>query len=394
MIRRIDLFMPPLGQYGVLHHFTKKLYEALMRCGVNCRLLEAERTNPRPFLMQLFNDPPDCTLSFNGLLPDNENRFFCDMIKIPHVACLVDSPNHFFPLIRSSYNIITCVDLFSCDFFKGMKHENVIFMPHGIEKNLTFDPEAARDIDLIFLASYIDYEKIALGWKKKYPPVLAKILHEAARISLSSPSTTYVEALVELVRVEGSDDIIQKIDYVTLLDELEMYIRGMERVDLIKAIKCAKIDIYGADHTKAIWDHHLGKKNNVILHEPVTFENALELMKRSKIALNSCSWIKHGTHERTLAGMACGAVVLTSENPYMSEYFQEGKEILFYKGDSMKSIDGKLKELLNNEDQRKAIAKNAREEVMHAHTWDNRAAQLIKDLVPIVKRIKEAASTS
>ncbi|MBA2728206.1 MAG: glycosyltransferase family 1 protein, partial [Parachlamydiaceae bacterium] len=230
MIKRIDLFMPPLGQYGVLHHFTKKLYEALMRCGVNCRLLEAERTNPRPFLTQLFNDPPDCTLSFNGLLPDNEDRFFCDMIKIPHVACLVDSPNHFFPLIRSSYNIITCVDRFSCDFFKGMKHENVIFMPHGVEKNLNFNPETPRDIDLIFLASYIDYEKIANEWKKKYSPALNKILLDAAKISLLSSTTSYVEALVECVRDSGNEDIIQKLDYVELLDELEMYIRGMERV--------------------------------------------------------------------------------------------------------------------------------------------------------------------
>jgi spore maturation protein CgeB len=90
--------------------------------------------------------------------------------------------------------------------------------------------------------------------------------------------------------------------------------------------------------------------------------------------------------------MACGAVVLTSENPYMSENFQDGKSILFYNGNSMQNIDGKLKELLDDESLRKSIAKNGRDLVMHAHTWDNRAAQLIKDLDPMVKRIKEADS--
>ncbi len=54
--------------------------------------------NPRPFLDTLFADRPECTLSFNGLLPDAEGRFFCEMIQIPHVACLVDAPTQFFSL--------------------------------------------------------------------------------------------------------------------------------------------------------------------------------------------------------------------------------------------------------------------------------------------------------
>src|SRR5262249_10865415 len=96
MIKHIDLFMPPnISQYGVLHHFTIKMNEALQRSGVRSRILEAQKDNPKPFLSELFNEIPDCTLSFNGLLPDKEGRFFCDLVKIPHVACTIDSPNAF-----------------------------------------------------------------------------------------------------------------------------------------------------------------------------------------------------------------------------------------------------------------------------------------------------------
>ncbi len=76
MIKRIDVFMPPRSQYGVLHHFTRKLSEALGRAGVEASLLEAQYDNPKPFLDKIFSDRPDCTLSFNGLLPDREGRFF------------------------------------------------------------------------------------------------------------------------------------------------------------------------------------------------------------------------------------------------------------------------------------------------------------------------------
>src|SRR5262249_44553215 len=154
-IKRIDLFMPPnLSQYGVLHHFTKKLQEAFSRLSVNCRILEAQRNNPKPFLTELFKDPPDCTLSFNGLLPDEEGRFFADLIRIPHVAYVVDSPNSFVSLVQSPFTIIASVDGKSCEFFRGIHGAHVLFMPHGVEKDLGMEfYDHERPYDVLLLSS-------------------------------------------------------------------------------------------------------------------------------------------------------------------------------------------------------------------------------------------------
>ena len=127
MLKRIDIFMPPFSQYGVLGHMTKDIHEAFKRQGVNSRLLVAEHDNPKPFLDAIFDDSPDCTLSFNGLLPTPTGLFFCDMIKIPHVACLVDSPNQFMELIKSPRTVITCPDKNAVEFFKGFNAQNVLF---------------------------------------------------------------------------------------------------------------------------------------------------------------------------------------------------------------------------------------------------------------------------
>src|SRR5262245_57823959 len=182
MLRRIDLFMPPnISQYGVLHHFTQKFHEALLRLGVNSRVLIAQRDNPKPFLTELFKDPPDCTLSFNGLLPDEEGRFFCDMIRIPHVACIVYTPKSFISLSQSTNSIIASVDRDACDFFRGINCKNVIFMPHGVEKNIHFDPkDNQRTYDVVLLASCIDYEKVQSDWKEKYGVAISQIMEEAA----------------------------------------------------------------------------------------------------------------------------------------------------------------------------------------------------------------------
>jgi len=393
MIKRIDLFMPTRSRYGVLHHFTKCLHDALKRSGVNCRLLEAQKDNPGPFLTQIFNDPPDCTLSFNGVLPDAEGRFLCDLLKIPHVACVVDSPNHFFPLIKSPYNIITCVDRFACEFFKGMNFENVLFMPHAVEKDLEPHSDAQRTFDVLLLSSCIDYESIGELWKKKYPPSIRKALHKAAELTLADTDTSYVQAFVialDSLRPKIKTTEIAQFDFVEGLNELEFYIRGLDRIRLIQSIKDARVDIFGADNSKAVWEKYLGKKQrNIRIHEEVSFEQALELMKHAKILLNSCLWIKNGAHERIFTGLASGALVLTNDNSYMRENFTDDKNILFYKPFEMDKINDKINGILQNESKRQKIAKKGRDVVMKHHTWDHRAAQLLKELPPILKKIKK-----
>ena len=54
----------------------------------------------------------------------------------------------------------------------------------------------------------------------------------------------------------------------------------------------------------------------------------------------------------------------------------------------MHEIDRVITNLLNDEPKRLAIAKRGREIVMHQHTWDNRAATLLKELDPLLKKVK------
>ena len=392
MIKRIDLFMPPnITQYGVLHHFTKKFHEALLRLGVKSRILIAEYNNPKPFLTELFKDIPDCTLSFNGLLPDEEGRFFCDLIRIPHVACIVDSPNGFVSLINSPYTIIASVDRNACDFFKGIHAKNVIFMPHGVEKNLHFDPNGERSYDVVLLASCIDYEAIKEGWSKKFEPPLCKALEEAAAAYLSDTKTSYVNAFVYALDKQIGEKKVdpERINFIEVLDELEFYIRGKARVELVQAIKEARVDIFGSSAATTNWKKQLKGQSNVIVHDAVPFDQALEIMQNSKIVVNSCAWIKNGTHERTLAAMACGALAVAEENDFMKEHFSDGKNIVLYSYNHLDKVNERINHYLANEPERKKIAMAGREQVMYNHTWDQRARLLLKELDPILKHMKE-----
>lgn len=381
MIKRIDLFMPVRSQYGVLHHFTEKLYEALTRAGVNCRILVPDKLNPRPFLAQLFGDPPDFTLSFNGVLPDEEGRFLCDMLKIHHVCCLVDSPMEFIPLIKSPYNIITCVDRSRCDFFKKLGHEKVIFMPHAVEKNLSHFKDEPRTFDVLFLGSCIDYRPIEQKWRSQYPTAISQLLFQAAEITLSDQEIPFYQGLVqateELKRKHPEIDI-NHIDFISLLDELETYVVGYDRIRLLKHIKDARIDIFG--NSKSTWESYLKSQSNCVFHESVPFEKALDLMKHAKIVLNSFFSIKAGGHERIFSGMAAGAVLVASENNYMRETFKDFENILFYTTHGLNEVNDKVNAILLDDNKRQAIAKKGQETVMLHHTWDHRCSSLLKSL--------------
>lgn len=383
VIQRIDLFMPPeqKSMYGVLPHFTIKLGEALIRAGVQCRILKVEKDNPKPFLEALYNDPPDCTLSFNGLLPDEQGRFFCDRIKIPHVACLIDSPTQYLVLASSPYTIIVCSDKFSCEFFKGLKCENVFFMPHAVEKELMYREDQGRRVyDITMLSSGIDYEAIAESWPQKYPKVVCDAIYDAIGTVLSDQETSCIQAFIQSMDRHMADTKIGPgiYNYPEIMDQIEMYAKGRDRVELIRAIQDSSVHLFGSGIP--IWKKYLGDKTNVTFHEAVNFEKAIEIMKQSKIVLNSCVWLKDGTHERILTGLVCGALVLTNDNIYMREHFKDGENIALYKVGKWDQVNEQIRYYLSHQENMKKIAEKGRELVISQHTWDQRAKILLKEL--------------
>lgn len=385
--------MPPRSQYGVLHHFTLKLAEALVRQGVDTEVLEAEWNNPKPFLEKIFTRKPDCTLSFNGLLPDDEGRFFCDLIGIPHVAYLVDSQNQFFPLVQSPNTIVVTTDQYSRDFFRGIKCRNVIFVPHGVERELSPDLEANRTYDVTILTSLVDYEDIRTRWKERFPKVIRDAIDEAIEETLLGDDVWYVQALVNSLdrqmELKGAIDP-SKIDFISILDDMEMYIKGKSRVDLIKSIKDAKVHLFGSPGDAKSWGDYLGGNlPNIVIHEPVPYAQALDIFKQSKIILNASPWIRNGSHERVLSSMASEALVITDSNEFLRNNFQSGKDLVLYPYKDYETVNDLVNEYLSNHKKREEIVHKGRDSVMRAHTWDHRAKTLIKELAPILESMQK-----
>lgn len=382
MLPRIDLFMPPASHSGMLGHFTQQMHAALLSLGVTTRLLEANYRQPAKFIEQILSSPPDCTLSFNGLLPDAKGHFFCDLIKIPHVACLADSPHRFMELIRSKRNLITCCDRFACQFFRSdTGQSNALFLTHAAAMS-PVESAVEKEYDVVLFASAVDYEAMRRAWVEKYPTVVHWSLHEAAEEALREPNRSYVEIFAEafdrqLRPVGGVNP--KEIDLVAALQDLEDYLNSKDRIELVKAIEGPRVHIFGQMHDGS-WQTYLGKQRNVVVHEEISFNEMLQVMQRSRLVLNSCPSQRLGGHMRVFEGLRQGAAVLSSGSAYLNETFTHGKDIMFYRYGDHTGINSSIEALLKDEGRRQALVADGQQVVQHHHTWLQRAQELLRHL--------------
>ncbi len=172
------------------------------------------------------------------------------------------------------------------------------------------------------------------------------------------------------------------------MQSLEKYIKGRERSALIKGIKKVPVHIFSNTDQETTWKTYLGDDHpNIHVHDAVNFEEAIEIMKRSKILLNPQAKNRYGAHERFFTGTACGALVISSESQYLKSEFIEHEEIVFYSHLHLEKLNSILTYYLAHDEERAMLVEKARTKVMAHHTWDSRIKALLPQLYMMVEDI-------
>jgi Glycosyltransferase len=393
MMKRVDILIPKhrFSQYGVLNYFTEDLHKALLLEGVDSNVIEWSNGKEKELIDTIHERSPDCTITFNGLPRLSQEVYLCDVVQIPHLAYLVDAPFFFFACCKSRFSIFSCIERYTIPFYRRMGFEDMIFMPHAIPDNLTYDPSGDRPYDVVMLASCIDYVERRAAWKKKFRPLVCDLIEGAINLCLTERTLSCYQAFNNtLDKWENSHGPVDPstVDVPVILKEIEYYIRGKDRVDLIRSVKSAKVHIFGNEEGPRGWKEYVGDCPNVVIHDSVTFEGAMDVMKKSKIVLNSCPTIKDGVHERLLAALACGAVVISSDSGYIREQFQPTGAVAIYDTPQDKLVDKAVIDYLKDPQRRENSVEKGRTIVMEGHTWRHRVRQLQEILPPILEKRK------
>lgn len=371
---KVDVLLPDISAYNVLQHFSRKIFEAFQRAGCICRLLEGDQR----YLVPL-KSPPDFTLGFNGALKIEGGRLYCDYIKVLHVACLVDPPFRLMELIASPNVLLTCDDAYCAEDFKKHFFPNTFFMPQAVERELAMQDELQKTYDVVMLATFVDCEQRRNEWKEKFHADICRSMHEAVDMTLNDESTSFIFALEQTLGEEFRLNL-ETAMMQSIFSEVELYIKGRDKLDLLQSITDSEVHVFGDSIDPIDWKMTCQNRSNIIVHPAVSFLEALEVMKRTKILLNSSIKNKQGAHERIFSGAAAGAVVVTNENAYMRKHFEDGKELLLYRRSAFDDLNARVRNLLDDEPRRIEMSRQARAKILAEHTWDHRVLQLLADI--------------
>jgi spore maturation protein CgeB len=370
--------------YSSKYYFTEKLAEALRRKGIEVKILQWPSGPVPDYIMDAIRkEKPDFTASFNQPAPLSDKSYFFENLQIRHLTLLLDPAIYEINLATSPYAIISCVDQFDCQFFQSAHFDRVFFLPHGVERELAYDPSTERTFDVVFSGTCYDPDNLRAWWLKHHSKDVCKVIEDAIEIGLSDNKTPFYQAVIQSLLLNGvspKDADVLKISYY-----VDFYMRGIERVELIRSIKDASVHIYGAptwreEQPIKTWGDYFKDQKNVTIHPPVEYAQSLEILKKTKICLNSMPMFKNGSHERIFASLACGALPLTSDNLFVRDQFVDGEDLLLFQFEDLDLVNDKINYFLTHEAERKHLVEKGRGKVMEFHTWDNRAEKIIEFL--------------
>ena len=377
--------------HEILYHFTLKMHEAFLRAGIESRIITFKNFYSPEEMLSIQKEKPDLTISFNYIVPTKEGEYISDFLHIPHLSIYLDPSIYVMPLAKSPYAIISCVDIFECNNLQQSGFSNLFFLPHGVEKELQYSPREARSLDIVFIGLCFDYETLREFGQKKYPSFW-HLIDEAIEITQSDKLKSFVQALEETWKLSKLNlTSIELLDFAFFVDN---YVRGLDRVELLRAINDVQVHVYGGIkpgfyEPRKGWEYYLRGKNNVTVHPPVSYGKSIEILKQSKVCLNSMPFFKNGSHERIFNGLACGCLVVSTENIYIRENFAEDEGIVFYQQKEWDKVNDMLAPYLKDENKRVEAVTKGQHKVLQNHTWDNRVQTILKEVPPILDRIYE-----
>lgn len=377
----ICIIYPQNSVYGVLDAFSDSIARAFEQkgCTVTPYYVDPQRSI-QDRIVDIREIAPDVTFYFNSLGQIEGHGYLSDHTDIPHVAYLVDSPYRFLPFEPSPRNLVACVDGYDQVFFSHLCGQDpAIHLPHGTDESYATPADAPRKHDVVFLGTCIDSQALWAQWKKELLPSQLRQLEAMIERVTDDRSLYYWQAVVE----ECPKGSIEEL--ALLWEYLEIYVRGEDRLEMLRAVKDLDVHVFGGSYGGRSWKQVFADEDlPIATYGELSFNDAVKVLQDARIVLNSCPTYKKGGHERLFAAMAAGAMVLTDECPFMWDNFAPGEHLLLYEPEHWNLLAEELEETLKDESERLFIASAGQKAVLEGHTWGHRVDVLLDEIPKLI----------
>ncbi len=315
-------------------------------------------------------------LKYNG-------KSLMDCIKCPVYGWIFDHPichGQRLELPKSERVHVMCVDqkhvLMVEQYYPNIKH--VHFMPHrGFLTNVMNIPWQYRKIEVLFAGRYVDYmETLNSVEKINQTPSYKAIQDNLMKRMLDYPEDTYEESVRYCVKHSDLDSDENSVVWLEIMYHVYRASYEKFRQDMIAALleRGQKVTVCGRGWEKFQTPHR--DLLTVLDDREYMIEDVVELMKNSKVVLNTVPVFRAGAHERIFTAMLSGAVCATDENEYLHEIFSQD-EILFYSVKEPDKLAEKIQYILSHTEEAESMTVKAFVKAMKGYTWGKSAEDIL-----------------
>lgn len=361
------------GQFQILQRFRTGLQHALKDLSVDNDIISIKGVESFPELLErLKKKKYDATFGFNSMLTYDKAPNY----TIPHVMCIVDPVCYHQNIFHATTPLIVFSvgeDSVQLLHKQGVKH--AYLFPHAIEASYLTEKNRShkRTIDVLFPALFADPEEQRAPWKEHLTRKSYEILDEFLNRCMTT-RTSILFAAMDLLQdhPELQEEIAKfNISLCDVLLSLHDILRAEERVRLLESLKGQNMLIVGNARPgiKARFPSYTFK-------DPVNFTRLLQLMRQSRLVINSCYTFNHALHERLLYALGSGASCLTFTNEYVTAQFPNSLAVPCISTPTA-SPESLISGALSSEEARMNAVAATIPTILANHTWNSRAQFLI-----------------
>lgn len=374
------------GLIDTLDLYTDEFINIYTQLDGECLVLDAGSMDEEMLRLKAFLlEPVTAVISFNNIglhleLEDGENIW--DRYQVPFYNVMMDHPFHYKKALDSAPEqmILLCMDWNHMEYVKRFfPHiQKVEFFPHaGIEvpakANLRMNE---RKIDVLYAGG------LSRSAAEGLIPDLGKIVEfdafalvqRALERLISEPDNTtelVIEQCLGDMNLRFNNEelgaIISELRFVDAF-AVSFYREQMIRILVENGIT---VTVFGTGWNRCEWEHP-----NLVYGGELPPSQILELMKQSKIVLNTMTWFKRGAHDRIFNGMLAGAAVVSDSSAYLQEHFTNGHELRMFSLKDMRGLLDTVEDLLEHTEEAQRMADCGYQVAFQEHRWKNRLQEI------------------
>ncbi len=381
------LLLKGQSQYGSLRLHIDQLASALTAMGEDVRVIDLMHPlGTAAFVRAMVVEGADCVFAFSGVFGQEYGAVY-NKLGITYASLYVDNPVHHLPRLQPPEGryVAFFLDRTHQAFMQAMDEGGAFahlgFLPPGantLAAAVDVSPEAyrARDIPILFSGTYRG--EPARPWLDM--PTAVRDLMSAIAERMAADGGLWIGAALRDALKAGGISLTPEFlrSVAPVLSGVQLFAEAYHRNAFLDVVGAAGVAITTVGNG---WAPLCERYPSFSYLGEGSFEQTLELLRRTRVVINVNNGFVSGGHERVFAAMAAGAAVFSETSLFYDEVFVDGEDMVTFKTPVQGDVAARLERLAGDLDLGARVAASGYAKTRAHHMWANRAVEIVEGVL-------------